>query len=306
MTRDQEISSIRSSEIEPQDDKDKKCAPALQFGDGSCMPVEVMAKLAVAYNEAIDEKKVRGEKIKLHPRMEVLNPNKYKRYLVREFQNRLENVCDNQQCWIKQDFTKKIGKEMKHYLTKYTFRANGPNKSNGQGQFKWLNTFNIQDAMKQYEKKYADFLFLGAVPLDVLDLPQLGVSDLDFNELQKDGINKIGIIHNLDKHNQPGSHWCGSYADLKEGIIAFSDSYGFAPEKEIRPFLRRIAKYCKQSGIEPDIKYNKRRHQRSSSECGVYSMNFIIRMLGGESFEDIHKKRISDSEVNRCREVYFR
>lgn len=305
MARDQEISSVRSSEIKPQDDNDKKCAPALEFGDGSCMPVEVMAKLAVAYNEAVDEKKVRGEPIKLHQRMEVLNPNKYKRYLVREFQNRLENVCDNQQCWVKQDFTKRIGKEMKQYLTKYTFRASGPNRSNGQGQFKWLNTFNIQDAMKQYEHKYKDFRFLGAVPKDFQKL-NLEISNVNFDELKANGVTKIGAIFNLDDSRNSGSHWTSSFIDIDKGIISYSDSYGFSPEKEFRDFLRKAAKYCKQNGIEPEIKYNKRRHQRGSSECGVFSMNFIIRMLGGESFEDIHKKRINDSEVNRCREVYFR
>ena len=54
-----------------------------------------------------------------------------------------------------------------------------------------------------------------------------------------------------------------------------------------------------------DIKINKTPHQKGNSECGVYSLNFIIRMLDGESFNDISKNRIDDSQINKFREVYF-
>ena len=36
-------------------------------------------------------------------------------------------------------------------LTKYTFRPDGPN-----GKFEWLNTYNINDVMKQYEDNKED------------------------------------------------------------------------------------------------------------------------------------------------------
>ena len=36
-----------------------------------------------------------------------------------------------------------------------------------------------------------------------------------------------------------------------------------------------------------------------------YSMNFILRLLKGESFEQITNNITTDSEINRCRSVYF-
>ena len=54
-----------------------------------------------------------------------------------------------------------------------------------------------------------------------------------------------------------------------------------------------------------DIRYNKIRHQFKNSECGVYSMNFIIRLLNGESFNAITQNITKDDDMNECRKVYF-
>ena len=55
-----------------------------------------------------------------------------------------------------------------------------------------------------------------------------------------------------------------------------------------------------------DVRYNKIRHQFKNSECGVYSMNFIIRLLHGESFDNIVENVTKDKDMNTCRQVYFR
>ena len=55
-----------------------------------------------------------------------------------------------------------------------------------------------------------------------------------------------------------------------------------------------------------DIRYNKIRHQFSNSECGVYSMNFIIRLLHGETFDTIVENVTKDEAMNACRGAYFR
>jgi hypothetical protein len=54
------------------------------------------------------------------------------------------------------------------------------------------------------------------------------------------------------------------------------------------------------------IKFNQNRHQFKNSECGVYSINFILRLLKGETFENICSNITTDDQVNKCREVYFR
>ena len=55
-----------------------------------------------------------------------------------------------------------------------------------------------------------------------------------------------------------------------------------------------------------DIRINKIQHQEGDSECGVYSMNFIIRLLRGETFDEITNNITKDKNMMECRKSYFR
>ena len=77
--------------------------------------------------------------------------------------------------------------------------------------------------MLQYEKKYDDFKFFGAVPYDFEDLSFLEVSNVDFNNLKK---HRLGMVVNLDKHNMKGSHWVALYIDLEKDITAPEENAG--------------------------------------------------------------------------------
>jgi hypothetical protein len=52
--------------------------------------------------------------------------------------------------------------------------------------------------------------------------------------------------------------------------------------------------------------YNKKRHQYGGSECGMYSMNFLIESLKGKTLMDIEKKSITDRDVNLLRNYLYR
>jgi hypothetical protein len=295
------MENINTTDIEPKHEDDKKCSPTHTFDNGSCIKLVALIELAKAYNTDHKDKP-----IKLYPNFEMLNPKKYKKYLISEFNKKMKGVCTTQECWTKQDFVKHLNAKIKEELEKYTFRPKGP-----EGKWEWLNTLNINDVMNQYEKKYPEFDYLGTVPIDFDDLPKLGIKNLDFNQLVNKGKTKIGIVFNLDKHNESGSHWVALFADLKKCQIYFFDSYGTEPEPEIRKLVRRIANFCKEKYNIPESKiitdYNKKRHQFGDSECGVYSMNFILRMLETGDFEkSILSERITDNAVNQCRGVYFR
>ena len=57
---------------------------------------------------------------------------------------------------------------------------------------------------------------------------------------------------------------------------------------------------------EFDVRFNRKQHQFKNSECGVYSMNFIIRLLNNETFDNIVDNVTDDVTMNACREKYFR
>jgi len=289
------------------DNNDKtKCAPYLNFENGSCIPLYVLVEMAFAYNKYNKEQKL-NKKIYLNDQMDIDQPDKYKNYLVEEFKKRFNN---DQKEWIKLKFIELMSDEHKIFLHNGTFRPEGPH-----GQFDWLSTLDINKVLHQYEEKYDDFKFLGAVPIDFydLDIPinfkhkQFFFKNLDFEYFINNGINRFGIVFNLDESWKKGSHWVSLYFDLKKKQVYFSDSYGLKPEKRISDFMDIIKNFMHTYNKfkTPEVRYNKKQHQEGNSECGVYSINFILRLLKGKTFDNLTKNRISDEKVNKCRLKYF-
>ena len=95
----------------------------------------------------------------------------------------------------------------------------------------WLSTSNIENVCSQFEDKYKDFMFIGAVPIDFdekMNDNKCIVDDLcrfKVDKFIKSKKHKLGIIFNLDPHYKAGSHWVCMFADFKKGYIAFFDSY---------------------------------------------------------------------------------
>jgi hypothetical protein len=261
------------------------------------MPLELVILFVQAYNDT------NTDKIIFDHTEKTLRPDKYKQTLIKELTKRL-NMCNDQLCWFDQKFASKIEKIYKNAKKEY-FRPTGP-----QGKFTWLNTININEVLEQYEKKHPEFKFLGAVPADFDSLNYYNFKKKDILDLVDKGKTKFGIVFNLDNHDQSGSHWTSAYADVKNGLIYYSDSYASPPDSRFCKLLRRFA----QISIEKfnidrkilDVNYNSdMRHQYGGSECGMYSINFIIRLLEGDSFAKITSKRITDERINKYREIYF-
>lgn len=286
--------NIKLSDVTPPLEE-QKCSLSGKFENGSCYSLYNLVKMAEAYNEEFPNNKIELDKTK-----ETVNPQYYKIYLLSQFKSKLKKCGDSQKCWLEQSFMSRLDNASREELENNTFRPKGPG-----GQFTWLDTFNIQDVMTQREKQYPDFIFLGAVPIDFDKLPSLGIHDLDFSKLEADKKTKIGIIFNTDVHTGRGEHWIALYADLVKGQCYFFDSYGTKPAPEITDFMGRICEYISSKGIKPISDHGKTQHQKEGSECGVYSIAFISRMLKDGSFEKIEATRVSDKEINLCRGVYF-
>jgi hypothetical protein len=290
---------MKNTIVRPKSRADLVCAPNLKYEAGSCARLVVLHELAKAYNSSANS----NEQIKLSRNFEILNPVKYKSYLVSEIDKRIGDKCTTQKCWTKQDFIRNMDNIARNEFIKYTFRPNAP-----QGKFTWLNTHNINDVMGQYEHTNHDFKFFGAVPMDFSELSNLEISNPHYTNIMKSGKTKLGVVINLDNHNQSGSHWVAMYTDLEKGQIYYFDSVGMKPEKRVRTLMRQQSRFMKDNGIPYEkqiIDINTVQHQKENTECGVYSMNFIIRMLKGDNFKTLCNKPISDNKINKCRKVYF-
>lgn len=276
------------------DEQSKKCSPNRNFEeDNTCFTLEELKIIATAFNNYHQNNSNK-----------FVNINGSKKEILEQLTNQIKNCNNNQICWLNQPFFSLVELDI---LNK-SHRPLGP-----QGKFTWLSTTNINEVLKQYEHKYDDFYFLGAVPMNFDDLNYLGIKNLNFTKLINNNKFRIGIVFNLDESWKSGSHWVALYFDLKKKKIYYFDSYGENPDHRVVKFIKRIENFMndnkfyknKYNNIKVEIKYNQLRHQYGNSECGVYSINFILRLLKGESFEEINSQIIKDSSVNKCRNEYF-
>ena len=259
------------------------CAPGCTYSDGSCLSDESVRKIADSYNTDTD---VSDEQI---------DTSLPKKNIVQRLENKLGKTHKK---WLLQNCVKRLNDST---INNYTFKPKRP-----EGKYKWLSTPDISKVLKQYEKVYKDFEFYGPVPVDfatiVTDLNDLDLKDA-YNNKNK---SKFGIIYNLDEHYKSGSHWVSSYLDLNKNEFSYFDSYATNPPKRIFSFMKKVKEYCKKifnKNIE--LKINKKRFQYANSECGVYSIFYILEHLQGKSFEQITNRPVNDETVNQNRLKYY-
>lgn len=173
----------------------------------------------------------------------------------------------------------------------------------------WLNSDDIINVMKQYEVSNPEFKFLGPYPIDFAseDTTNKGhcmigeMCSLDLDGIDLKGKTKIGIIYNLDPHDKAGSHWVANYINIPKKQCYYFDSYGLKPPKEIYTFMQWLGLQ------EPCINlgWNGRRFQYLNSECGMYCMYFIDRMIAGESFLRFCRRAPPDTFMLDLRDWMF-
>ena len=276
-----------------------QCSPALHRKDGeTCLPPSALERLRRNWNRT-------------HPRNKITLGETRKNGRVRggagglytQLRNAMKNhyKCDTEYCMVKKiPGTTEEKKTMLSY-----FRPEKP-KSWDKKPSLWLDSYNIEDVMNQYEKAHPNFEFIGPVPIDFDSKDNWGrcivteLCKLNVEDMKKKGKTKVGIIFNLDPHDEPGSHWVCAFVDIEGSSAYYFDSYGFKPEKEIQVFLARM----KSQGIE-HVYYNDIRHQKKGSECGMYCLFTIICLLRGRSFYDICTHIVDDDAMNKFRDILF-
>ena len=268
------------------------CAPCKLKNNNrfhSCYSLESLLKIANQLNKT---KKYSFIPIK----------NRTHKQLWTDIQGRLNKVCGNDEyCWKKQKFIQKV-KDIE--IQMYTFKPDYP-KEWIKNPITWLNTDDIFYVMKQYQKQYKDFVFIGPIPSDCPTKIQCELSKLDLMKMKKSGIHKVGIIYNLDTSKQGGSHWVAVYIDNKNNEINYYDSTSRQPIYLIDQFIKRIAEQFQKNNIDPIVIYNDRQHQKLNTECGMYSMNFLLERANGTTMYDISQMDIPDQNMVHLRKLLY-
>ena len=241
--------------------------------------------------------------------------------------------CKKEDCWLNQIKDAQLRKRIDRYIfapdKPYEWRKN-PNE--------WLSNYDIMNVLEQYEEKYKHFEFIGPTPID-FDKVQSGntcvYNDLCRFKLSEQiaaGKTKIAIVFNLSPHTSSGSHWVSMFIDTKERVIFFFDSAGDKIPKEVKALVDRIQAELQSPHLgaksesphlgakgRPYTFYENHphEHQFGNTECGVYSLFFIITMLTGRT--ELHRGKmnmkqklylfkrgkIRDKYVEKYRNIYF-
>jgi len=296
------------------DNNKMNCSPAVKgksVNESSCLTPDILLKIKNKYNED-------------HPNEKILT--KDPRAIWKELNDRLSaEGCKRENCWLKELDDERLRKQ----IEKHIFAPDMPKEwlSNPD---EWLSNFDIFNVITQYKEPYPDFKFMGPTTMDFdTRLPEKNnkcveeeLCNFHLKTDMKKGFKKFACVVNLDKHWQSGSHWVSLYVDTDAKIIFYFDSAGSSVvPKEIEDLVNKI----KDQGnkLYPSIDFTfytngNKNHQTGDTECGMYSLFFIITMLTGKtpfhkdrilSIQDrldlFLKERIADEVVFDYRDLYF-
>jgi hypothetical protein len=253
------------------------------------------------YTPAILER-IKNEYNKIHPAKDHIrtkDPTK----IWKELDERLSH-CNKEDCWLNQIRDPKLRKQIDRYMfapdQPYEWKRN-PNE--------WLSNYDILNVLEQYELVYPNFEFIGPTPID-FDTRLGGESNaynignerklpegdgagkkcvwndlchFSLKEKIREKKTKIGIIFNLDKHDESGSHWVSLFIDIKCRFLFYFDSAGGDMPPEIKALIDRIQSQAKELRFRFKSYTNGNHdHQKGNTECGMYSLFFIVTMLTGK------------------------
>lgn len=270
----------------------------------SCLTYKELRMIAEDYNNTVRDP---NSRIKI---------SRSKAQLHEDIRKALENYCDEEHCWIEQDFLS----GNKRRVLDESFRPKTP-KAWYKNRRTWLNTYDILNVMKQYELLYKDFWFLGVFPIDFTSYYPSGscigeaACTLQIDDVMSRKKKRFAMVLNLDDHTQSGSHWVSVYCNLdpkKPNFgIYYYDSVAYPPPKEVRAFFKRIHDQVKthfQESIAKrfEVKHNTIQKQFKNTECGMFSIVFLTQMLKNIEFDYVCAHMRKDDGINEIRDIVYR
>lgn len=293
----------------PQEPLKLNCSPEVKGNVASsktCYTPDILLKIRDEYNNKHSEfDKIRSD-----------NPN----VVWKELKMRLTH-CKKEDCWLQEI----SDTNLRNQIDTYIFAPDSPPEWKNNPN-EWLSNIDIDSVMKQYEKKYKYYRFIKSSPIDFDDKPKtMGgnscvtqeLCEFSLKKMMDMGIKKIGMVFNLDKHNQSGSHWVSMFLDIPSKFIFYFDSNGVDIPEEIKELKDRIVSQGKELNkpIHLDFYETDKTHQQSNTECGMYSLFFHITMLTNnimgqrinmdDKIKLFKNNVIPDKFVENYRKVYF-
>jgi hypothetical protein len=209
-------------------------------------------------------------------------------------------------------------------------------KLDGPTDVSLLNNFHIDDTMKQWTQRFTDFFpydfnmrdfEANGKTLHTITMDQLynGSTDTQITRRILTGddatshkprkFRTAGCVINTDLYTGRGVHWMALFVDMRatSGIwtVEFFNSSGNAPSIEYAGWLEKtkiqLESIIATHGLKITVLIKRvcLTHQRSRTECGVYSLFYIYSRLLGVPVEFFQKNRVPDEVMFEFRQHLF-
>jgi hypothetical protein len=283
------------------------CSPAnvqIYQKTGTCFTKPALQAMARAFNKDNPGKRP----IVIHQK---------KGDLWKALQKAFQKECgsDGEVCWVEQKpFRSDYG--LQEIINK-SMRAKKPEDWYSNPRT-WLSNFDIEAVMEQYQDVHRDFVFVGVFPIDFASKDATfsrcvseEICKLSIKDYVKQKKKHLGIVFNLDRHDEPGSHWVTLYAnfdpsDCNYGVYYY-DSNALPPGREIHDLMKKLSEQIKAiTHLPVKMSYNKKRHQFKNTECGMFCLNFQLYCLQKKPIKDLFKAKLCDEDVFHMRDKLFR
>ncbi len=233
--------------------------------------------------------------------------------------------CNSERCVVTK-LARQIGPGLaKQQLDTY-FKILGPTDS------QLLNNIHIDNVMKQWGLRYSNFFPFnfnmrnyasysydnGHIVNKPDTLATIAWSDLYDGSYDGRKYNCCGCIINTDVYQGEGKHWMALFADARghNWTVEFFNSSGNAPAPEWVNWLEKTkgmmenimagrGSVRKSTGQVSILKVTSIRHQRSKSECGMYSLFYIWARLHDVPAEYFTTNPVPDQLMFEFRQHLF-
>lgn len=239
---------------------------------GSCYDDDQLRKLRDSWNKFVKNKNKDPSLV-----IQTDSPQEIRAQLA----ERAKDKCAHEFCWLCQEFGEDTG-----LVFQDIFAPLMP-KSWEKDITTWLSSPEIRDVMRQHEIDDPSFRFFGPSPIDFAKVqsngecvvPELCKLDLR-TEYRQHKKTKFGIIFNTDPSTKGGQHWFCMYIEIKDDgnkvHIEYYDSANGIKQKEIKQFEEFIRKQFDAKTTEIQNVSNTEADQEGTSECGMFSMLYIL------------------------------
>lgn len=170
-----------------------------------------------------------------------------------------------------------------------------------------LNNFNIDNTLKQWQAKFTDFF---PYNFNMRDYERKGdtLATVNLAELYKQGFRTAACVINSDYYKGPGKHWMALFADMRtpgKFTVEFFNSSGNPPYAEFASWLDKSKTQLSEISATEIILCCDLPHQKTKTECGLYSLYYIWARLNGVPTEFFKKYIISDILMIGLRQHLF-